>query len=82
MQVAEALKRENPELKVGFVGAKVAVEPEDSLLASPAIDFVAREEFDFTIAEIAEGRPLAEVDGVTFRDDTGTVVATPGPGGP
>ena len=77
VQVAEALKRENPALKVGFVGAKVAVEPEASLLASPSIDFVAREEFDFTIAEIAEGRPLAEVDGVTFRDETGTVVATP-----
>ena len=77
VQVAEALKRENPALKVGFVGAKVAVEPEASLLASPAIDFVAREEFDFTIAEIAEGRPLADVDGVTFRDDAGTAVATP-----
>jgi hopanoid biosynthesis associated radical SAM protein HpnJ len=77
VQVAEALKQENPELKIGFVGAKVAVEPEASLLASPAIDFVAREEFDFTIAEIAEGRPLAEVDGVTFRDAEGAVVHTP-----
>jgi hopanoid biosynthesis associated radical SAM protein HpnJ len=77
VQVAEALKQENPDLTIGFVGAKVAVEPEASLLASPAIDFVAREEFDFTIAEIAEGRPLAEVDGVTFRDGAGTVVATP-----
>src|SRR6266436_10035961 len=28
VQVAEALKRANPALKVGFVGAKVAVEPE------------------------------------------------------
>ena len=55
--MAEALKRANPALKVGFVGAKVAVEPEASLLASDAIDFVAREEFDFTVAEIAEGRP-------------------------
>jgi len=77
VQVAEAFKRENPDLKIGFVGAKVAVEPEASLLASPAIDFVAREEFDFTIAEIAEGRPLADVDGVTFRDAAGTVASTP-----
>jgi hopanoid biosynthesis associated radical SAM protein HpnJ len=77
VQVAEALKQENPDLRVGFVGAKVAVEPEASLLASPAIDFVAREEFDFTIAEIAEGHPLAEVDGVTFRDAAGAVVHTP-----
>jgi len=77
VQVAEAFKRENPDLKIGFVGAKVAVEPEASLLASPAIDFVAREEFDFTIAEIAEGRPLAKVDGVTFRDAAGAVASTP-----
>ena len=75
--VAEALKRANPALVIGFVGAKVAVEPEASLLASAAIDFVAREEFDFTIAEIAEGRPLAEVAGVTFRDPGGMAVSTP-----
>ena len=35
IKVAEALKAENPALQVGFVGAKVAVEPERSLLASP-----------------------------------------------
>jgi hopanoid biosynthesis associated radical SAM protein HpnJ len=77
VQVAQALKRANPALTVGFVGAKVAVQPEASLLASEAIDFVAREEFDFTIAEIAEGRPLEEVDGVTFRGPSGLVVHTP-----
>jgi len=75
--VAEALKRANPALVIGFVGAKVAVEPEASLLASEAIDFLAREEFDFTIAEIAEGRPLADVAGVTFREPGGMAVSTP-----
>jgi hypothetical protein len=34
----------------------VAVEPERSLLASPAIVFVAREECDFTLKQVAEGR--------------------------
>jgi len=77
VRVAEALKSANPSLRIGFVGAKVAVEPESSLLASEAIDFVAREEFDFTILEIAQGRPLAEVDGVTFRDANGNAVNTP-----
>ena len=76
VQVAEALKRANPALKVGFVGAKVAVDPEGSLLASDSIDFVAREEFDFTIAEIAEGRPLEDVRGVTFRGPDGQVAST------
>ncbi|HAM02674.1 MAG TPA: hopanoid biosynthesis associated radical SAM protein HpnJ [Acidimicrobiaceae bacterium] len=77
VKVAEAFKAANPDLKVGFVGAKVAVEPEASLTASADIDFVCREEFDFTVVEIAEGRPLAEIDGVVFRDDTGSVVRTP-----
>jgi hopanoid biosynthesis associated radical SAM protein HpnJ len=77
VKVAEALKEENPSLLIGFVGAKVAVEPERSLLASPAIDFVAREEFDFTVAEVAEGRPLASVDGLTYRDQAGQVVHNP-----
>jgi len=73
VRFVEALKAANPALLVGFVGAKVAVDPEGSLLASPAIDFVAREEFDFTIAELAEGRPFAEVDGITYRDASGNV---------
>lgn len=75
--VAEALKRAYPDLKIGLVGAKVAVAPEESLAASSAIDFVAREDFDFTIKEVAEGRPYAEVDGLTFRDEQGRVVHTP-----
>jgi hopanoid biosynthesis associated radical SAM protein HpnJ len=74
VQVAEALKAENPALLVGFVGPKVAVQPERSLQASAAIDFVAREEFDFTIAEVAQERPLASVDGLSYRDDSGRVV--------
>jgi hopanoid biosynthesis associated radical SAM protein HpnJ len=74
IKVAETLKAENPALMIGFVGPKVAVEPEQSLLASTAIDFVAREEFDFTIAEVAEGRPLASVDGVSYIGHGGEVV--------
>ena len=77
VRVAEALKEANPGLLVGFVGAKVAVEPESSLLASAAIDFVAREEYDFTVVEIAEGRPLDQVDGLTFRERAGMVAHTP-----
>lgn len=77
VKVAEALKAANQRLMVGFVGAKVAVEPEVSLLASPAIDFVAREEYDFTIVEIAEGRPLSEVDGITYRDVDGQLQRNP-----
>ena len=77
LKVAEALKGENPALLVGFVGAKVAVQPERSLLASPAIDFVAREEFDFTVAEVAEGRSLESVAGLSYKNANGQVVHNP-----
>jgi len=71
VRALEALKAANPALKAGFVGAKVAVDPAGSLAASPAIDFVAGNEFDFTVREIAEGRDWAAIDGISYRDAGG-----------
>jgi len=78
MRFAEALKRRQPATTIGFVGAHVAVLPEETLRACPAIDFVARREFDFTLAEIAAGQPLAEVAGISYWDrDRDAVVHQP-----
>jgi hopanoid biosynthesis associated radical SAM protein HpnJ len=74
VKVAEAFKAENPEMLIGFVGAKVAVQPEESLARAKVLDFVAGNEFDFTIKEIAEGKPLAAVDGIMYRAADGTLV--------
>jgi hopanoid biosynthesis associated radical SAM protein HpnJ len=76
VKVAEAMKRANPALLIGLVGAHVAVSPDQSLLASEAVDFVGRAEFDFTIKEVAEGRPLSEVAGLSYRRG-GAVVHNP-----
>jgi len=73
VKIAEAIKAANPKMMLGFVGAHVAVSPEASLQASPAIDFVARNEFDFTILEVAEGRSFAEIDGLSYRTNGGIV---------
>src|SRR6202044_48319 len=73
VKVAEALKVANPSLKIGMVGAKVAVQPAESLAQGTVINFVARNEFDFTIKEIAEGRDWASVDGISYRDSNGTI---------
>ncbi len=73
----EALKAVNPDLKAGLIGAKVAVEAEKSLKAAPAVDFVARNEFDFTIAEVAEGRALKDVAGLSYRTHEGAIVHNP-----
>jgi hopanoid biosynthesis associated radical SAM protein HpnJ len=76
VKVAEALKGENPALRIGLVGAHVAVQREVALAASPALDFVCGNEFDFTIREIAEDRPLAQVAGLSYRDGTGELRRT------
>ncbi len=74
VKVAEALRDVNPNLKVGFVGARVAVQPDESLKASAAVDFVARNEFDFTVKEVAEGKPFGEIDGLSYRNAAGGIV--------
>ncbi|MGA8196107.1 MAG: hopanoid biosynthesis associated radical SAM protein HpnJ, partial [Acetobacteraceae bacterium] len=74
VKVAAALKEANPAMKIGFVGAKVAVQPEESLAQGVPIDFVARNEFDFTVKEIAEGRDWADVDGISYRGGAGGIV--------
>ncbi|WP_215747481.1 hopanoid biosynthesis associated radical SAM protein HpnJ [Gluconobacter sp. P1C6_b] len=75
VRVAQMLKDANPKLMIGMVGAKVAVQPMESMEKGGPIDFVARNEFDFTIKEIAEGKPLAEVDGITWRNEKGEIIA-------
>jgi hopanoid biosynthesis associated radical SAM protein HpnJ len=74
VKTAERLKAENPNLKIGLIGAKVAVEPEKSLIAGSAIDFVARNEFDFTIKEVADDRPLSEIKGISWRNREGVII--------
>jgi len=74
VKVAEALKSLKPTLKIGMIGAKVAVEPEATLKASRAIDFVARNEFDFTIKEVAEGRDFAHIAGISWRNTDDVIV--------
>jgi hopanoid biosynthesis associated radical SAM protein HpnJ len=74
VKVAAALKAANPNLKIGFIGAKVAVEAQKSLEQGLPIDFVARNEFDFTILDVASGKPWAEIDGISYRDADGTIV--------
>jgi len=73
----EALKAANPALIAGFVGAKVAVDPAGGLASSPSIDFVAGNEFELTIREIAEGRKLTAIAGLSYRDRDGTIRHNP-----
>jgi hopanoid biosynthesis associated radical SAM protein HpnJ len=70
---AEAIKAQNPSVQVGFVGAHVAVLPQQTLADNPAIDFVCRNEFDYTCKELAEARPWDEIKGLSYRDKFGNI---------
>ncbi len=57
-------------------GPHVSVLPEKSLRDCPAIDFVARKEFDYAVVDYAKGKPLEEIPGISFLKD-GKVVHNP-----
>ena len=70
-KVAEAIKENRPETRIGFVGAHAAVLPTETLKASWAIDWVGRKEFDYTCKEVADGLPLEKIAGLSYRDKEG-----------
>ncbi len=73
VKVIEALKAANPSLKAGLIGAKVAVDAEGSMIKAPAVDFVARNEFDFTIKDVADDQPWADIKGISYRNKQGVI---------
>jgi hopanoid biosynthesis associated radical SAM protein HpnJ len=69
VKLAEMMKAQKPDLKIAFVGPPVTSQPDAALKASQAIDFVVRKEIDYPLAEFAEGKPLSEIQNVSFRKD-------------
>jgi len=74
IRLAAAMKAANPQLKIAFVGPHVTTLPEASLQEGWAIDFVVRREFDYAVAEYANGKPLGEILGVSYRAQDGRIV--------
>ena len=67
LETVSRLKEKNPQILVGLVGPQVSILAQESLAAGPQVDFVARREFDYAVAEIAQGRPWQEIEGVSYR---------------
>jgi hopanoid biosynthesis associated radical SAM protein HpnJ len=74
--LSRAIKQKNPKIKIAFVGPHVSVLPEKSLRDCPEIDFVCRKEFDYAVVDYANGKPLADIAGVSYLKD-GKVVHNP-----
>ncbi len=76
IRIAQTIKDANPKIKIAFVGPHVSVLPEKSLKEAPVIDVVCRKEFDYSIVEYAQGKPLEEILGISYRKN-GQVVHNP-----
>ncbi len=74
---AQAIKTQKSDTLIGFIGAHVAVLPEQTLCQHPVIDFVCRHEFDHTCRELAQGLPWDQINGLSYRSDAGEVIHNP-----
>ena len=54
----------------------VSVLPEKSLMDAKVIDVVCRKEFDYSIVEYAQGKPIEDILGISYRKN-GAVVHNP-----
>jgi len=76
-KMAEVIKQTYPAIKIAFVGPPVTTSPDRALNECPAIDFICRREFDFTVVEFANGKPLNEILGVSYKDANGVIQHNP-----
>ncbi|HEY1801213.1 MAG TPA: hopanoid biosynthesis associated radical SAM protein HpnJ [Terriglobales bacterium] len=76
IRLAQTIKDANPKIKIAFVGPHVSVLPERSLKDCPALDFVARKEFDYAVVDYAHGKPLEQILGISYLKN-GAVVHNP-----
>jgi anaerobic magnesium-protoporphyrin IX monomethyl ester cyclase len=60
---------ENVQIILGGIHASSL--PDEVLTSHPKIDLVVRREGEDTIVEILEGKPLKEIDGLSYRDKDG-----------
>lgn len=77
VEIVTELKLQNPAAYTVLVGTHASSLPEDTMALSPAIDAIARHEYDETLRELATTlqarQPMSGVASLTYRDDTGAI---------
>ena len=66
-RLAVQVREVYPEIMICMVGPHCTVLPQETLENCPALDFVTRKEFDYTIVEVAEGKAFSEIKGISYR---------------
>ena len=77
VKCAETIKAQKPDTQIGFIGAHVAVLPDETLRENAIIDFVCRNEFDYTCQDVAAGKSYSEIKGLSYRDQDGNIHHNP-----
>ena len=64
------IKKENPNTKIIIGGTHATILPEQVLEKCPAIDYVVRQEYDYTVPDIIKNNDnLEQVLGITYREN-------------
>ena len=83
VEFVDMLKKEIPDVKVMLVGTHVTALPEESLKISPSIDMVGRQEFDYTVLDVANAleneKDLKTVLGISFKENGKIIHNAPRP---
>jgi len=81
VEVAEVIKSHLPDVCILLVGPHVTALPEESLRLGPAVDAVARGEYEYTVRDVARmlagGGDPGTVLGLSYRESDGTHVHNP-----
>ena len=75
--LARKMKEAKPDIKIAFVGPHVQIKP-DCVKYNPEIDFIVTGEFDHSVVEFAQGKPLSQIPGAGFRENGGISERAPG----
>lgn len=75
--LAKLIKGSFGDMKIVVGGPHVTGEPVSTLQEISHIDIVVRGEGEYTLLNLAQGKSLEEVDGITYRKD-GQIISNPG----
>src|SRR6202451_2571324 len=75
-RLAAAIAAANPTIRIAFVGPPVTTSPDKALNECSVLDFICRREFDYSVVEFAQGKPLNEILGISYKL-AGTIVHNP-----
>jgi hypothetical protein len=66
-RLAVAIAGAKPSIRIAFVGPPVSTSPDKALNECPVLDFICRREFEHSVVEFAEGKPLNEILGISYQ---------------